>query len=151
MKIFWNEESHLKDFVELNNAWIEHYFELEEHDRKIAADPGMIIRDGGHILTITENDRVVGCCALFKNDDENYELARMTVAESERGKGIGKILMENIFSFARRIGAKRLFLISNTKLEAAIQLYTLYGFKTTFEGQHPSYRRGNIVMEKYVL
>lgn len=150
MKIFWNQESHLKDFVELNNAWIEQYFELEEDDLILAEDPGKIIRDGGSILTITVNDRVVGCCALFKKDDENYELARMAVVEPERGKGIGKLLMENILSYARRIGAKRLFLVSNTKLEAAIWLYTIYGFKTIFEGQHPSYRRGNIVMEKHI-
>lgn len=150
MKIFWNEESHLRDFVELNNAWIEQYFELEENDLNLAKDPGKIIRDGGYILTITDNDRVIGCCALFKNDDENYELARMTIIESERGKGFGKLLMKEILLFARKIAAKKLFLISNTKLEAAIRLYKNFGFKTVFEGQHPSYRRGNIIMEKHV-
>ncbi len=149
MKIFWNEESHLRDFVALNNAWIEKYFELEENDRNLAKDPAKIIRDGGYVLTVTDNDRVIGSCALFKSDDENYELARMAVIESEQGKGIGKLLMEEILSCARRIGAKRLFLVSNTKLEAAIRLYKSFGFKTIFEGQHPSYNRGNIIMEKY--
>ena len=27
-------------------------------------------------------------------------------------------------------------------------MYKSFGFKTVFEGQHPEYKRGNVVMEK---
>lgn len=150
MEIFWNEKSHLKYFVELNNAWIEQYFKLEQADLDITDDPGKILRDGGHILTIIENDRVIGCCALFKVENDEYELARMAVLESKRGKGIGKLLMNETLDYAKKINAKRLFLISNTKLKPAIALYKKYGFDTIHIGQHPFYNRGNIEMEKYI-
>jgi N-acetylglutamate synthase-like GNAT family acetyltransferase len=151
MKIFWNEETHLPDFIQLNNEWIEQFFELEENDHRLAKDPGKIIRNGGYVLTITDNNRVVGCCALFKKEKRTYEVARMAVCQSEQGKGIGKLLINEILSFAQKIAARKLYLVSNTRLEAAIHLYKSFGFITVYEGQHPSYRRGNIVMEKYTI
>ena len=123
------------------------FFELEENDQRLAQDPGKIIRNGGHVLTITDNNRVVGCCALFKNENRTYEVARMAVCQSEQGKGIGKLMMNEILSFAKKIAARKLYLVSNTRLEAAIHLYKSFGFKIVYEGQNPSYRRGNIVME----
>ena len=103
MKIYWNENSHLKQFVELNNAWIEQYFKLEKADLELAADPGKILRDGGHILTMAENNRVLGCCALFNFKKDEYELARMAVLDSQRGNGIGKLLMNEALDYAKRI------------------------------------------------
>ena len=43
MKIYLNEESHLRDFVELNNAWIKQYFKLEENDLNIAKNDAINI------------------------------------------------------------------------------------------------------------
>ena len=148
MKIHWNEKTHLDDFAELNKAWIEKYFEIEDVDRELFEDPEKIIRDGGFVLTVTNDNNVVGTCALFKDTQEKYELARMAVTESQQGKGIGKMLIVETLDFAKMRGIKKLFLVSNTRLEAAISLYKRFGFETTFEGQHPYYKRGDIVMEK---
>ncbi len=150
MKIHWNEKTHLDDFAELNKAWIEKYFEIEDVDRELFEDPEKIIRDGGFVLTITNDNNVVGTCALFKDTQEKYELARMAVTESQQGKGIGKMLMVEALDFAKMRGIKKLFLVSNTRLEVAISLYKRFGFETTFEGQHPYYKRGDIVMEKEI-
>lgn len=148
MKIHWNEKEHLNDFIKLNKSWIEKYFELEDVDRKLFENPVKVFNDGGFILTITEDGNVVGTCALFKDTQEKYELARMAVAESQQGRGIGKILMVEALDFARIRGMKKIFLVSNTKLKAAIGLYKKFGFETTFKGQHTYYKRGDIVMEK---
>lgn len=148
MKIHWNEKEHLNDFVELNKAWIEKYFELEDVDNKLFENPAKVIDDGGFILTITEDDNVVGTCALFKDTQEKYELARMAVTESQQGRGIGKMLMVEALDFARIRGMEKLYLVSNTKLKVAIALYKKFGFETAFEGRHPNYKRANIVMEK---
>ncbi len=150
MKTFWDEESHLSDFITLNNCWIEKYFKLEDNDRELTKDPTMILRKGGHVLTVTRENKVVGVCALFRESDEVYELARMAVAETEQGSGIGRLLLQEVIRFAKEEGAKKLFLISNTKLVAAVNLYKHFDFKVVSEGQHPTYRRGNIVMEKFL-
>lgn len=148
MKIHWDEELHLSEFVDLNNAWIEKHFHIEEFDRELARHPARVLRQGGHVLSLTEGGQVIGVCALFRESDDTYELARMAVSEEERGKGVGKRLMQEVLAFSTNNGIKKLVLISNTKLEAAIRLYTSFGFTAVSEGQHPVYQRGNIVMEK---
>ena len=147
MELHINELSHLPDFIRLNHEWIERYFELEESDRNLATAPEQVIVDGGSILSITDDKRVVGVCALFKKA-EGYELARMAVCDSAKGNGYGRKLMEAALSMLNDVGADKVRLYSNTKLEPAISLYKSYGFETIFEGQHPDYARCNIIMEK---
>lgn len=147
MEFHINELSHLPDFIRLNHEWIEKYFELEESDRNLATDPEQVIVDGGYILSITDNNEVVGVCALFKKA-EGYELARMAVCDSAKGNGYGRKLMEAALTKLHELGADKVRLYSNTKLEPAISLYKNYGFETIFEGQHPDYARCNIIMEK---
>ena len=52
----------------------------------------------------------------------------MTVHINYRGKGISKILMKSSISYAIKNNNKEVFLISNSKLEAAKKLYLNFGF-----------------------
>jgi N-acetylglutamate synthase-like GNAT family acetyltransferase len=106
------------------------------------------VRDGGHILSLVADGRVIGVCALIRESAERYELARMTVDPSERGKGHGSSLLEAAIALARADGVRTLYLLSNTALETAIALYRRHGFHTVREGAHPVYGRCNIVMER---
>lgn len=148
MRIEFDNEQHCEDFVRLNEQWISEYFSIEEADRKLSADPFKIVTDGGHIISLVEDDRVIGVCALFKDDGNGYQLARMAVEPSERGKGYGNVLIRTALELARESGASRVYLLSNTVLAPAIALYRKYGFSTLTEGPHPVYARCNIVMEK---
>ncbi len=147
MAIEFDNERHCDDFIRLNELWISEYFSIEESDRKLAANPLKIVADGGHIVSLVEEGRVVGVCALFKESATSYQLARMAVEPSERGKGHGNVLIAAALTRAREQGAVSVVLLSNTVLEPAISLYRKYGFETTSEGQHPVYARCNIVME----
>lgn len=145
-----NNSGHYAAFVELNRDWIEEHFELEPVDRELARDPESIIRKGGLILTLTDGEEVVGVCALFRVADEEYELARMTVKRSARGKGYGRRVLDAAIEKAREIGARKLTLVSNTRLEAALNLYRSRGFITTRLGQDPVYKRADIAMELHL-
>jgi N-acetylglutamate synthase-like GNAT family acetyltransferase len=147
MSVQIDNERHCKEFVRLNELWISEHFSLEESDRKLAEDPFKIVRDGGHILSLTESVRVVGVCALFKETNGRYQLARMAVEPSERGKGHGEALIVAALQQARECGAKTVYLLSNTVLAPAIALYRKHGFSPVSEGRHPVYARCNIVME----
>jgi putative acetyltransferase len=147
MPIEFDNKDHLADFVRLNEQWISTYFSLEDADRRLAENPYKVVTNGGHILSLVEDGRVVGVCALFGQDDDSFELARMAVDPEERGKGYGDILIRAALERAREKGAKRVFLVSNTILAPAIALYRKHGFEAVHEGQHPSYARANIVME----
>lgn len=147
MPIEFDNVDHCEDFIRLNEQWISAHFSIEESDRKLAANPFRIVSDGGHIISLVENGRVVGVCALFKVSEDRYELARMAVEPSERGKGYGEALITAALSRARDKGASTIYLNSNTVLAPAIALYRKHGFKTLSEGPHAEYARCNIVME----
>ena len=150
MKIVENKKIYLKDFILLNEAWIEKYFEIEEIDKILAKNPYFIIKNGGYIFSMIEREDIIGVCALINHNDGIYELARMAVSEKYQGKGYGSLLIETCMNKLKNINAKKVYLVSNTKLKRAIFLYKKYGFHTTHIGQHPMYKRANIEMERYI-
>lgn len=147
MSIEIDVESHCSDFIRLNELWISKHFKLEESDRKLAEDPYKIVRDGGHILSLVVHGKVVGVCALIKESPIRFQLARMAVETSERGKGYGEVMIQAAIAKARESNVCTLYLLSNTVLVPAIALYRKYGFKSVSEGVHPVYTRCNVVME----
>lgn len=135
------------DFKRLNYEWIEKYFEIEDADRHSLNNPDeKILKPGGYICMAVSNTEVVGTCALIKVDDNTYELAKMAVAENFRGNGIGWLLGKAAIKKARELGAKTIFLESNTALKPAISLYQKLGFQKTVRQPSP-YARCNIQME----
>ena len=52
MPVECHTPGHGEAFIRLNEQWIEEHFGLEEADRKLAADPYRIVREGGHILSL---------------------------------------------------------------------------------------------------
>ena len=151
MNIIENSRKYLADFIRLNEEWISQYFSIEEIDKNLASNPFKIIEDGGYIFYLVSENNVMGVCALFNDGDGVFELARMAVSPACHGKGYGNRLIEHCLSKLKEINAQRVYLVSNTKLEAAISLYRKFGFQTVSEGPHPVYSRANIVMERHVL
>lgn len=138
-----------EEFKALNLAWIEQYFAVEDLDRTLLSDPqSHIIDQGGEIFLLLENDIVQGTCALIPTEKGVFELGKMAVHESAKGRGFGKLLLEAAIDHAKAVQANEIFLTSNTTLEPALRLYEKYGFETTWTGQHAEYKRGNIGMRK---
>ena len=136
-------------FRKLNEEWITAYFKMEEPDYKALDHPKeYILNKGGVILVALYHDEPVGVCALIKmNDpDYDYELAKMAVSPKAQGKNIGWLLGRAIIEKARSLGAKKLYLESNTVLKPAINLYYKLGFKK-ITGRTTPYERSNIQME----
>ena len=135
-------------FEALNREWIEKYFEIEPADLTMFANPFReIVQPGGQIFFVVANGEVLGTCAVMRLSDGTYELAKMAVSETAQGKGYSKLLMESAIGFAREVGAKRLILLSNTKLTAAISLYEKFGFKSVPITEAEEYKRVDIQME----
>jgi GNAT superfamily N-acetyltransferase len=136
-----------KAFVELNLEWIKTHFEVEPMDVAQLEDPnGNILNHGGEIFFVVENGVAVGTCALVPHGENSYELAKMAVSPSCRGKGYGDQLMSAAIEWAKKKGAAKLTLLSNTVLTPAITLYKKFGFVEIGQG-HPDYKRCNIEME----
>jgi len=143
-----NHRADLGEFIRLNEAWISRYFSLEAADRHLANTPWKVIDDGGFVFSLIKDARVIGVCALFKMSEQDFQLARMAVDAEYQGRGHGSMLMSAALDKLEEIGARRVYLLSNTKLRAALNLYRKYGFRVLSEGAHPDYARVDIVMEK---
>jgi len=74
-----------------------------------------------------------------------FELAKMAVSDTAKGKGIGELLGQASIKKAKALGAKKLYLESNTILKPAIHLYHKLGFKKV-TGIPSPYERCNIQM-----
>ncbi|MBD3402901.1 GNAT family N-acetyltransferase [candidate division GN15 bacterium] len=117
-------------FRELNLAWLERYFEVEPYDRIVLNDPqNQVIRLGGSILFARLESEIVGTCALLRHTERKFELAKMAVAESHQGRGIGRRLTEAAIARARQQGAGQLVLATSRLLEPANRLYRACGFE----------------------
>ena len=89
MEIIEFEPRHAEAFRRLNKAWISKYFKLEAKDSEVLNDPqGKILAKGGRIFMALKDGEAVGCVALLKLDDGGYEVAKMTVSEDLRARGI---------------------------------------------------------------
>jgi N-acetylglutamate synthase-like GNAT family acetyltransferase len=137
-------------FRTLNEEWITRYFTLEAKDRETLNDPAhSILLKGGHIFMAYTGSEAVGCVALIPMQDGVYELSKMAVSPHLRGRGVGRRLLQHAISQARSIGARSLFLGSNTRLKDAVHLYESVGFRHVKSETLPPmpYKRADVFME----
>jgi ribosomal protein S18 acetylase RimI-like enzyme len=69
------------------------------------------------------------------------------VAPAARGQGYGERLMDAAIAFARERGARRLVIVSNTRLAPAIRLYEKHGFVRVPMERDDRYARADIRLE----
>jgi GNAT superfamily N-acetyltransferase len=107
-----------QDFHDINAQWIEAMFAMEPADREVLEQPqARIIAPGGAILFVEANGLgIVGTCALRKTSEQEFELTKMGVLESARGRKAGEFLLRAALRRAGELGAERLYLLTNSKL-----------------------------------
>lgn len=150
IKIVPFEPGHARAFHDLNVAWVERHFAMEDKDRLLLERPQeKIIDQGGHILIAQdESGAAIGCVALVPYSEGVLELAKMAVSDSARGKGVGSMLMAATITQARQLGARELYLESNALLGPAVRLYERSGFQHLPAELRPAspYARANVFM-----
>jgi len=148
MEIVEFEPAHAEAFRVLNEAWIGKYFAIEAKDREVLDDPqGKIIAKGGRVFMAIKDGVAVGCAALLKMDDGGYEVAKMTVSETLRGSGLGRMLMQRCIDAGAELGARRLYLETNSSLGPALGLYRAMGFRHLAPAE-TAYVRADVFMER---
>lgn len=138
-------------FETINKQWIDDMFVLEAVDKRVLEDPQSHIIDRGGKIWFAEHPTlgIVGTCAFWNKGDNNFELTKMGVLESARGCKVGEILLKHVLKEAQILGIKKLFLLTNSKCEAAIHLYEKNGFvhdKTIMNDYGKNYARCNVAM-----
>lgn len=141
------------DFRTLNEEWIERYFRIEPKEAVVLANPKRTILDGGgKIFFAVVDGRCVGCCALRRMSEKEFEVAKMAVTPAFQGSGIGRRLLRAVIEAGRALGARRLYLETNHELTPAIRLYESMGFRHLAPDKIvPSeYARADVYMELFL-
>jgi N-acetylglutamate synthase-like GNAT family acetyltransferase len=117
-------------FHDINAAWIEAMFVLEEHDAHVLSHPRELIVDkGGAILFVASPEHgIIGAGALMPVEPGVLELTKMGVRAELRGLKAGEFLLAALIERARSLAPEMLFLLTSSKCAAAIHLYEKAGF-----------------------
>jgi len=83
---------------------------------------------GGAFRVLADGEHILGMYGLRPDGDGVGELKKMYLYPAEKGKGYGKLMLEDAIRIARELGFGRLTLETNIKLVEAIGLYRSYGF-----------------------
>lgn len=147
MKIIKYAPQYQQQFEQLNRAWVEKYFEVEPMDEALLSDPEeAILNKGGQIFFVLHENQIIGTVALVCMGTGVYEMAKMAVDERFQGLGAGKLLCRTAIDEAKKRGAHKLVLFTNTKLTTAIAIYRRFGFTdVVLDGQE--YSRADTKME----
>jgi len=147
IKIVEYRDQYQQGFKSLNLEWLDKYNLTESHDLMVLDDPkGTILDKGGFIWLAMDDKQIIGSAALVKEQEGEFELAKMAVTSAYRGRGISKRLIETCLQKAKETGAKKLTLFSNHQLLTALKLYEKYGFYYV-EVEHSPFETADVKME----
>jgi GNAT superfamily N-acetyltransferase len=140
-------EGHKLAFKQINYEWINKYFKVEKGDLDSLENPEKyFLATGGAVLLARRGEDYLGTSALKPMGNDAYELCKMGVSESARGLGIGGLIGEAAIKKAKELGAKRVYLETNSSLTPALTLYAKLGFIRIEDFTSP-YERADVAME----
>jgi len=96
--------------------------------RGSTAEPHQVRPPHGAFVVLYFQDEAVGCGGLKHQPGQVSDIKRMWVAESVRGLGLGRRLLENLEQLARDHGAVKAQLETSEVLPEAIALYRSAGY-----------------------
>ena len=130
IEIIEYNDKYQPDFKRMNLEYLDKYNLTESHDLQILDDPkGTVLKNNGYLWLAKASEEIVGTAGIMPEGHDIFELIKMCVAESWRGKGISKLLIETCLGKIKELGGKKLILFSNHQLQTALKLYEKYGFK----------------------
>jgi putative acetyltransferase len=96
-----------------------------------ALDPDLTDPGGTYasLWVAVVHGEVVGSVALRALGRDEVELKRMYLRPDQRGRGLGRRLLETALAEARSLGARLVRLDTTERMETARALYERYGFK----------------------
>ncbi len=120
-------------FTELVGPWLENLLDgkPEKEDGLALEHPDKVyIKTGGFIFFAqNEAQKVIGCVALKRLNEDSFELCKLYVHPEARKQGIATKLIERCINRCRENAARDLWLQSTNSMPEAHRLYDSLGFK----------------------
>jgi ribosomal protein S18 acetylase RimI-like enzyme len=98
---------------------------------EVAGLPGRYAPPSGCLLLAMEGDVPAGCVGLRDLGDGTCEMKRLYVTPAHRGRGTGRLLVEEVIHRAETLGYRRMVLDTLSEMTGALALYRGYGFVET--------------------
>jgi putative acetyltransferase len=93
--------------------------------------PGIYSEPDGCILTLENQEHIIGIVALKKLEDGVCEMKRLYLKPEARKNGYGRKLADALINEARSKGYKFMKLDTIQRLKVAVQMYKAMGFEET--------------------
>jgi len=101
-----------------------------------------------HVFLVKEGDLLVGC-VFARDTGHSIYLGKLAVLPEMQGKGIGRMLVERVEDYAKRIGRSLLELETRIELVENHRIFEAYGYRQVSENAHEGYDHPtSISMEK---
>lgn len=150
MEVVKFAEKYRQAFIDFNTDWIVSNFGfLEKHDKEMFDKIDEEIKNGSMIFFAVENEIPLACCMSMPMQNDTWEICKLGSNKKVGHKGAGERVFKAAMDWALERGAKRLFLISNSKLKPALHIYEKYGFREIKLDDY-EYVRGDIAFEYIV-
>ena len=150
MELVSYDPAYKQSFIKLNTAWIKTNFgSLEKEDIKTFQEIEREIAKGAMIFFAVENSIVLATCMTKQISENTWEICKLAADEQYKGRGAGSRVFEKCMEYAIANNAKRLFILSNSRLKPALYIYQKYGFKE-IKLDNYEYIRGDIAFEYIV-
>lgn len=108
--------------------WRSHDAALGDFQKELDELPGKYAMPEGLLLLAMEAGKAVGCIAYQKLSSQVCEMKRMFVLEDYRKKGIGRMLVNELLSKAKKNGYVTMRLDTHPRMKSAHILYQNMGF-----------------------
>ena len=121
---------HTTAFRNINCEWLEEELEITLHDRQLLDHPRSEILDrGGRIFMLLLQGTPIGTCVLMPLAEGIAELSKYAILHSQRGLGLGGLLLRRVVAEASSMGYSEILLLSHPLLKRATRLYRGFGFR----------------------
>ncbi|MDP3154641.1 MAG: GNAT family N-acetyltransferase [Archangium sp.] len=97
-------------------------------DEQLLQLPESYTAHGGAFFVALDEQKVLGTAGIALLEPGLFELRKMFLEPSVRGKGLGQQLFDACLGFARARGGQRVVLDTTEKMTAAIAFYERNGF-----------------------
>lgn len=147
MEIIEYNPEYKDKFIEFNCDWIvENFGSVEKGDEETFSSIEQFIKNGSMIFMAVRAGNLLAGCMAKKDNNNEWEICKLCSNKHMEHKGAGSAVFEACVDYAVKNGAKRIYIISNSKLKAALHIYEKFGFKQIEMGDY-HYDRGNIAFE----
>lgn len=150
MEIIKYEEKYRQDFIDLNTAWVERFFVMEQEDRDILSHIEDFLKKDGMIFFAVEDEKVLATCMVYPFGNNIWEICKLAASGQHTGTGAGSAVFKACMDYAIAHGAEKITLISNHILTQALHIYEKFGFKRIALDRGGEYERADVQCEYIV-